>query len=257
MRIFLLTTAFACLAAPSAAQMTTTYTGTEAMGGKTVPASAQFSVENGRVAAIMKGSHTGRLIFDQKAQVLHIVSDDDKTYFDLDKSSAGRGGDQMQMMQAQLAKLPPEQRAMAEQMMKGVMSAAPPPLTYTQGTGTKTIAGYQCTMFEGMRGADKVTEYCGTTSSDFKMSDAERRTMLEMQGYLRNFTIMVKSSDDSMRAFQWDTTVDGYPVLTRCFRGGAMTLDLTLDGVNHKPIPNEVFEIPRGYKKQDLGKMGG
>ncbi|HKW00778.1 MAG TPA: DUF4412 domain-containing protein [Vicinamibacterales bacterium] len=237
--------------------MTTTYTGTEAMGGKTVPASAQFSVENGRVAAIMKGSHTGRLIFDQKAQVLHIVSDDDKTYFDLDKSSAGRGGDQMQMMQAQLAKLPPEQRAMAEQMMKGVMSAAPPPLTYTQGTGTKTIAGYQCTMFEGMRGADKVTEYCGTTSSDFKMSDAERRTMLEMQGYLRNFTIMVKSSDDSMRAFQWDTTVDGYPVLTRCFRGGAMTLDLTLDGVNHKPIPNEVFEIPRGYKKQDLGKMGG
>lgn len=55
----------------------------------TVPASAQFSVESGHVAAIMKGGRTSRLIFDQKAQVLHIVSDDDKTYFDLDKSSGG------------------------------------------------------------------------------------------------------------------------------------------------------------------------
>ena len=120
-----------------------------------------------------------------------------------------------------------------------------------------TVAGYECTIFEGMRGADKVTECCGTTSSDFKMSAAERQTMLDMQGYLRNFSIMVKSADDGARAFQWDTSVDGYPVLTRCFVGGAMTLDLTLEGVNHKPISSEVFEIPKGYKKQELGKMGG
>lgn len=254
MRTFLCATALACLAAPCAAQMTTTYTGTQTIDAKAVPASAQFSVESGHVAAIMKGSRNSRLIFDQKAQVLHIISDDNKTYFDLDKSSGS--GDQMQMMEAQLAKMPPQQRAMAEQMMKGVMAAAPPPLTYTQGTGTKTIAGYQCTMFEGMRGADKVTEYCGTTSNDFKMSDPERQTMLDMQGYLRNFLIMVKASDESMRAFQWDTSVDGYPVLTRCFRSGAMTLDLTLDGVNHKPIPKELFEIPKGYTKQDPTKMG-
>jgi hypothetical protein len=256
MRILLFAAAFTCLAAPATAQMTTTYVGTQTVGGKTVPATAQFSVESGHVAAIMKGARAGRLVFDEKAQVLHMISDDDKTYIDIDKSS-GRGAGEMQMMQDQLAKMPAQQRAMAEQMMKSVMSAAPPQLTYTQGTGTKTIAGYQCTMFEGMRGADKVTEYCGTASSDFKMSDAERQTMLDMQSYLRNFSIMVRSSDDSMRAFQWDTSVDGYPVLTRCFAGGAMTLDLTLDAVNHKPIPSEVFEIPKGYKKQDMARMGG
>jgi len=256
MRVLIFATAFACLAAPAAAQLTTTYVGTQAVGGKTVPATAQFSVESGHVAAIMKGARASRLVFDEKAQVLHLISDDDKTYIDIDKS-AGHGADQMQMMQDQLAKMPAQQRAMAEQMMKSVMGSAPPQLTYTQGTGTNTVAGYQCTMFEGMRGADKVTEYCGTTSSDFKMSDAEHQTMLDMQSYLRNFSIMVKSAEDSMRAFQWDANVDGYPVLTRCFVGGAMTLDLTLDGVSHKPIPSEVFEIPKGYKKQDLTKMGG
>ena len=181
MRVLILVTAFACVAAPAAAQLTTTYVGTQTVGGKTVPATAQFSVESGHVAAIMKGARASRLVFDEKAQVLHMISDDDKTYIDIDKSAAGRGADQMQMVRDQLAKMPPAQRAMAEQMMSSVMSSAPPQLTYTKGIGTKTVAGYECTMFEGMRGADKVTEYCGTTSSEFKMSDAERQTMLDMQ----------------------------------------------------------------------------
>lgn len=256
MRTFFLATAFACLAAPSAAQLTTTYTGTQTVAGKTVPATAQFSVEVGHVAAILKGTRASRIIFDEKAQVLHMISDDDKTYLDIDKSTAGGVSAQMDMMQAQLAKMPPEQRAMAEQMMKGFANAAPPQLTYVKGTDTKTIAGYACLMFEGMRGADKVTEYCGTTSNDFKMTAAERNTMLDMQGYLRNFSIIVKSADEATRAFQWDTNVDGYPVLTRCFRSGTMTLDLTLDGVNRRPIPVELFEIPAGYKKQELPNMG-
>ena len=82
-----------------------------------------------------------------------------------------------------------------------------------------------------MRGTDKVTEYCGTTSGDFKMSAADRETMLDMQSYLRNFTIMVKTADDGAGAFQWDTGTDGYPVLTRCFRDGQITLELTLDSL--------------------------
>jgi hypothetical protein len=77
-----------------------------------------------------------------------------------------------------------------------------------------------------------------------------------MQGYLRNFSIMVKSADDGMRAFQWDTSTDGYPVITRCFRDGAMTLDLTLQSVSRKPIPAEAFVMPDGYRKMEMSGMG-
>ena len=62
-----------------------------------------------------------------------------------------------------------------------------------------------------MRGAEKVTGSCGSTSHDLKMTGAERQTMLEMQSYLRNFTIMVRNADET-RAFQWDKRGDGYPV---------------------------------------------
>lgn len=257
MRSTLLALALGCLARPLAAQLTTTYAGTQFIGGKQVAATAKFAVEAGHVAMIMTGERGGRMVFDEKAQVLHMISDADKSYIDIDQSAGGAGGP-ADMIQKQLEKLPPEQRAQAQQMMKSMTQsgAAAPQLTYVWTKETKTVLSYQCTLVEGMRGDAKVTEYCGSTSPDFKMSNAERNTMLDMQRYLRNFMIMVRSPDDATRAFQWDTSVDGYPVITRCFRDGTMTLDLTLQSVSRAPLPPELFEIPRDYRKIDLAAMG-
>jgi len=242
--------------APTSAQLTTTYTGTQRDGDKDVPASAEFTIQNGRALMVMKGSRAMRMIFDARAGVLHIISDDDKSFFDITRANAAAGDPSGMMgeMQKQMEKMPKEQRAMAEGMMKGMMGSAAtqPPLTYVWSKETREIAGYQCTLVAGMRGDNKVTEYCWSTSNDFMMSDAERATMLDMQGYLRNFGISVQSGDET-RAFQWDTSVDGYPVLTRCYRNGTMTLELQLGSVSRKPLTDEMFEMPRGYKPMDFG----
>jgi hypothetical protein len=240
---------------PLAAQLTTTYSGVQKDGGKTVPATAQFSVREGKIAMIMTGLRSARLLFDQKAEVLHVVSDDDKKYFDLDKKTVGEMSGMMANMQAQLAKMPAEQRAMAEQMMKSAMGGKQPEFAYVRTNEKLNVSGYECTRVEGMRGSDKITEYCGSTSSDFKISGDERQTILDMQGYLRNFTITVKSADEATRAFQWDYATDGYPVITRCFRNGQMTLDLKLDSLSRQPIPSSLFEIPKGYQKMDVNSM--
>ena len=263
MRYTPLLVALSCAAAapPLAAQLTTTYAGVQREGDKEVPASAVFAIEGGRIAMIMKGVRSARMLFDAKSQVLRIVSDDDKSYVDLTKDwqkNADPTG-MMAGMQKQLQSLPPEQRAMAEQMMKSAMGSMSqrPQLEYVWTKDKQTIAGYECTLVQGVRGADKVTEYCGSTSSDFRMSDAERQTMLDMQGYLRNFLIMVKSSDDATRAFQWDTKVDGYPVVTRCFNDGKLTLELTLQSVSRKPPTDDMFAVPAGFKKMDMMKGPG
>ena len=128
MRSTLVALPLRCLAGPVAAQLTTTYAGTQIVGSKQVPATAKFVVET---------------------------------------------------------------------------------VTYVWTKDTKTVAGYQCTFVQAMHGGTKVSEYCGSPSADFTISDAERGTVLDMQRYLRNFTIMVRTPDDATRAFQWDTSVDG------------------------------------------------
>jgi hypothetical protein len=77
-----------------------------------------------------------------------------------------------------------------------------------------------------------------------------------MQGYLRNFLITVKSDDQSTRAFAWDTKTDGYPVITRCFDNGKMTLDLTIATVTRTGPTDEQFKVD-GFKKMEMPKGPG
>jgi hypothetical protein len=261
MRNALITLALCGAAAPVGAQFTTTYTGVQHANDKDYPATAIFAIENGRIAMILTGAKHVRMLFDDKAQVLRLVDEDGKQYVDLTKDSraAMDPSGQLAQMQKQLDALPKEQRAMAEGMMKQAMAGmaqSQEQLVYNWTTDKLKISGYDCTRVEGIRGNEKVTEYCGSTSDDFKLKDSERQTVLDMQGYLRNFLIMVKSDDQSVRAFAWDTKTDGYPVLSRCFANGKMTLELTLATVSRKGPTDDQFKID-GFKKMEMPKGPG
>ena len=258
MRNALITLALCGAAAPVGAQFTTTYTGVQHVNDKDYPATAIFAIENGRIAMILTGVKHVRMLFDDKAQVLRLVDEDGKQYVDLTKDSRASmdPSGQLAQMQKQLEAMPKEQRAMAEGMMKQAMAGmaqAQEQLVYNWTTDKLKISGYDCTRVEGIRGDQKVTEYCGSTSDDFKLKDSEHQTVLDMQGYLRNFLIMVKSDDQSVRAFAWDTKTDGYPVLTRCFTNGKMTLELTLATVSRKGPTDDQFKID-GFKKMEMPK---
>jgi Domain of unknown function (DUF4412) len=248
-------------AAPAWAGFNAYYEGTVVDQGKTVPAKAQFSVEKGRVAAIMKGAKSYRMLFLEKEQDLRLVSDDDKTYVDLDKkaleSMHGDVSAELAKMQSQMAKLSPEQRAMAEQMMGQAMSSAAvqPEDVYVQSQEHQTIRGHDCTRVDVMQGTTKRAEYWGSTDDEFVMTKEERTTILAMQSYLRNYLLQMRTDGEdgtSMRAFRWDTRTDGFPLITRCFRGDQATLDLHLIASDKKDLAEDLFKAPSGYKKRDL-----
>ncbi len=265
MRHFTLSALIACFAAiPAGAQFNTYYKGMVREGGKDVPATAQFSVEPGRVAVVMKGARATRMLFFEKDQVLRLVDDTHGMYLDLGKTTRDAMGPgisaQLAEAQKQLDKLPPAQRAMAQQMLQSNMAGRKPvPSQYVWTQEKKTIAGYETTRVNIIEGSVKKAEYWGTTSSDLKMSDGERSTMLAMQDYLRTYLIMVTPAGEGSgeaRAFMWDTSVDGYPVVTRCFTGDEMTLELELDAHDRKALSGDLFAIPSGYKKQEMPTMG-
>jgi hypothetical protein len=80
--------------------------------------------------------------------------------------------------------------------------------------------------------------------------------MLAMQDYLRNLTISVRSDKGGeSRAFQWDTSIEGYPIVTRCFRDTVTTLDLKLESFNRKPLPKDLFAVPAAYKKMEIPRL--
>jgi hypothetical protein len=259
----LLVLAATMLASPAAAQFNAYYEGTQRVDGKPHPLATQYSIEKGRVAAVLKGARSNRMVYLQKDGVLRVIDDDSKTWFELDHQSLEQmTGGAMAQMQEQMAKMPPEQRAMAEQMMKSAMGSmeAPKPVRYVWSKDQQKVNGYDCTRVDVMRGDEKRAEYWGTTSADFKMSDDEKATAKAMYDCISGLAIMAQrgiGGGSQTTTFQWDTSVDGYPLISRCFEGADTTLDVHLVRSDHKPLADALFQVPDGYKKQDLGGMGG
>lgn len=251
-------------AAPAAAQFNAYYAGTVRQDGKDLPCSTQFSVDKGRVATLFKGARSTRMLFTEADGRLRVVDDASRSWFDIDRKQLAEMGGAMDAMKKQMADMPAAQREMAESMMKGMMANVqpPPPSTYVTSTDHQKVNGYDCTRVDVMQGEVKKAEYWGTTSPDFQLAAPEHAAVLAMQGCLRDFTIMARSgvgANAESRPFQWDTSVDGYPLISRCFDGDVMTLDVKLTSFDRKPLAADLFTIPDGYTKQDLtgGGMNG
>jgi hypothetical protein len=246
-------------AAPAAAQFSAYYEGTTQTDGRDQPLTTRFSVEKGRVAAVMTGARSFRMIYAEKDGVLRVIDDTGKSYFDLDRGSleAFTGG-AMAEARKQMADAPPEQRAMMEKMLQGSMGAMKQtPVTYVWSRETQTVNGYPCTRVDVMRGEEKRAEYWGSTSPDFKLSDAERHTVMAMNDCLNGLAIMARGADGGTetRPFQWDTSTDGYPLISRCFDGDVKTLDIHLVRFDRKPLDDDLFAAPAGYQKKELGGL--
>ena len=244
------------LAAPCAnAALTTYYKGTVYEDGKDVPATAAMSYTDDRVAMMMSSvTRHYRMIFQVKDDLLTIVDDGNKTYVEL---QGGIGNAMDAQMKAQLDRMPPEQRKMAEQMMqnmRGMMAQKSVPDEYVWTTDTETRGSYRCTWVNIMQGTVKRAAYCGTPSSDFTLSEKEHAAAVGFGHALGNTSILTRDErGGQMRMFEWDNAKDGFPVVSRCFRDERIILNLELDTFNHDKPPKELFDIPRDYRRQSFG----
>jgi hypothetical protein len=230
------------------------YKGTESFNGKDVPATATMSYSDGRAAMVVKGSKSFRLLYLKKEGLLRMVDDTGKQYIDI---APGPGGNPMAaLMSQQMANLPPEQRQMAQQMLQSMRGAVqpPPPKEYVLTKESATVKGYPCTWVNILEGGVKRAAYCGTASPDFKLNNAELESALGMYQALGQFTSSLLGSSGlgqgASRGFQWDTTKEMYPLISRCFDGEKIILNLELDSFNRSEPSEDLFSIPKNYKKQ-------
>jgi len=168
------------------------------------------------------------------------------------------------MMEQELARLPPDQRARVKQamaqgggaMMPGMPGgnaapAAPPPKPerIDRNAGEADVGGISCMRREHLRAGELVREDCYTTAAGLHLGEVETRR-------IARFT-------KAMRAWSRTLVPDGMQpepddrVLVRrvCYAGGRESGRATL-AIDAAPISESRFEVPAGYKPMDLG-MGG
>ena len=146
------------------------------------------------------------------------------TYQEMDQQTINQLGQQMQgamaQMQDAMKNMPPEQRAMMERMMKGKMPAAAPAApakTVYTSKGSGSANGFSCTKYDGMRGAEKVSEVCAAAAGDVKLNPNDYQVFEKMRDFVSALTSQMPMVGNQMNGFG-DSGLQGFPVQTKIGR---------------------------------------
>jgi uncharacterized protein DUF4412 len=208
----------------------------------------------------MGASHV--IVFDSGKQTLYIINPAQKTYSELTQADADRMGgagrgqmaDAMSQMQAQLASMPPEQRAMVEKMMASRMGGAGAGAgakTEFRKVGTDTAGKWTCDKYEGSQNGQKTSEICTVDPSTLGMALGDLQVLQQFSEFFKKMIPMAAGAVPGIG----ETGISGFPVKTvnRGPDGSTVTSELT--AATRQSFDDSVFAVPAGFQKVDF--MGG
>jgi len=201
---------------------------------------------------------TGNISMIFRDEEMWVLNHDMETCQTIDKEDLAEIGGAMNQLQAELAKLPPEQRAMMEKMMKGKMpagmSGADPAARRIDVGATEKIGDYSCKLKTIYAGEEKVWEVCAAQSVPDALGEA--------MGAFRALSRFTESLRDVVQQGPLAGMIDnplhdmnelgGFPVRTRAFGDGQMIRETTLESVARQDLADDLFSIPKDYKTQNL-----
>jgi hypothetical protein len=179
-------------------------------------------------------------------------------YREIDEQMMNELGQQMQGMmaqiEAQMKNLPPEQRAMMEQMMKGKMppqmAQAARPVFTAKGAGT--VNGFRCTNYEGAVGGQKIAEICSAQPADLKLTPADFQVFDKMREFTAGLQRAVQNMPITAALSSiGDSQVDGFPVQQTSFNNGRAASKSELKSVTEASFTDADFSLGNA-KKVDM-----
>ena len=234
---------------------------------------AQSTVEIGTDGPFMRmdavgqsASDAGSMVFRSDAGEMTAIDHSRKEYFVLDEAAlqglAGQVNDAMAEMQAALAELPPEQRAMAEQMMKqrmgGAMNKPATPRELTKTGESETVNGYDCELYDVFESGRKTRDMCVTSWSNIEGGSAFRDNMVGMAKFFEHMCDMFSQNGMDLMGSRSDVfshmrEINGFPVRARNYDGAGTVVDeTTLVSSESQSFDATFFQAPEGYTAQRL-----
>jgi uncharacterized protein DUF4412 len=220
-------------------------------------------VDSGKLRVEGNNPASGKylLIFDDAKQVTWMVDFAKGTYMEFTaaqvQSMAGGMQAAMQQMQAQMANLPPDQRAMMEQMMKqrmgGMAGGAPPTKTVRQKATGQKVGQFTCTSYEVMSDGQLSQEVCAAPSADLKLDPAAFETFKALAKFYEPLTSQIPKGTWSAPSAM--DQIQGFPVQTLIYVNGQPSMEWQLVSVENKALDGGLFALPAGLKKMEMPQM--
>jgi hypothetical protein len=156
--------------------------------------------------------------------------------------------------QAQFEKLPAEQRAGMEAMMKGRGGAAAAP-QYTR-TGSDKVGWWTCDKYDPTQDGQKLGEVCTVNPTTLGFGTMDFAVLGQMAEFFSTMTPQMASQLPVVSPIDLSANA-GFPVKTVMTMAGH-TGTMEVIAVERQTFSDSLFAVPAGFTKQDItGAMGG
>lgn len=223
-----------------------TYTGSKTPQGRTV----EFRIQDGR--GRITSDPTQAIYYDHAKRTAYIVDKQKGTALEMTEESAKRMGAQLgeaqRMMEQKLKELPPEKRAMVEQMMKE-QGGAPPaggrkPLKYA-AAGSGKVGNWPCDKYSAA-GDGRTVEVCTADAASVGIPAAD---LAVFEGFL---DLSEKMAGEAAAAGGVGSGPDrgfpGLPLERNESRGGKVTDRFVIQSIQKETVPAAELQVPAGMK---------
>jgi hypothetical protein len=211
----------------------------------------------------------GSMVFLGNENSVMMIDHERKQFFLMDEATLNQLGNQMSQAMVQmneaLKNVPPEQRAMMENMMKQRMGSMMPqaqekvPTSIEKGDKSKTIAGYKTTHYLQKKGGQLENEFWVSAWKDIEGGDEAVEAFESMSDFMEKMMSslsqggnnpMMASIDKNM--FKQLKELGGFPVSSINYQNGKPSEEFTLKSAETRDLNKSTFAAPKGYKKQRM-----
>ncbi|HEX9639061.1 MAG TPA: hypothetical protein VGB99_16130 [Acidobacteriota bacterium] len=225
----------------------------------------QVDVDKIRIDA-RSGSDPQIVIFRGDLQKLWIADPQDQSYIEISQQQIQRMSDQIgsrmhemqQRMQERLQNVPPEQRAMIEDMMKNRMGGASPGpaarTSYERVATAEKVHDWSCDKYVGTRNQLKTVEVWTTGWEQLGLSAADFQALQQMGRFFEGLSSRFSEPFLQVGSTDWEQQ-QGYPgiPLRRIeYQQGVAKRESSVQQVTKKSLAPELFELDPSWTKKDL-----
>ena len=199
-----------------------------------------------------------------KNSVLYVIDDKKKTFMEMDKATMKKTADQagaaLKNMQEQLKNMPPEQRAQMEKMlgdkMPGMLSGKKDSYEAKDTGKSDSSEGRKCRVWNLLKNGVLHEELCVVPFASLPGKEDFEKTFKELAEAFEDLASALPGADDSIKARK---SLNGYPVRTRQFDGEGKSrgTETVVTKWTEESLPATTFDVPAGYKKKEMPRMGG
>lgn len=249
---------FLCLVSAQAFAGNVIELSTRDMSGKELGRTV-FYTESDRSRMDQSGADSAVSVIFLEDEFL-MLDHEKKNYMVLDEATLEGMGEQvnaaMKEMEAQLANLPPEQRAMVEQMMRGQMGGMGMqprvPVFEVRNLGSGSWRSYDCRLAELLEDGEKIQEICAVDFDEVDGSGAIRESFLRMGKMLsKMYESMPFGGKGARNPMEMLNELDGFPVRAVEFENDKPMRETVLESSTQKAIDAGIFEVPENYSHMD------